>query len=96
MRPPAASPTNLRKPEVTAPAQRLRQVGGPPRSSIDSFTWEIPKIQAGPKKHRKEVLHAESKSKLWAAPVRPAPTEDQLRKIGEDAIAAFVAKNWAK
>jgi len=95
MRLPAACPTNLHKPETSAPAPRLRQVSAP-GGSVGCATIEAPKNPVGPKKHRTEVLHAEAKSKLWSAPVRPAPTEEQLKKIGEDAIAAFVAKHWAK
>jgi len=94
MRLPSSTPANIRKPHTTAaPPARLRQVvqGG---GSVGS-AMPVPKEMVGPKKHRSEILHAESKSKLWAAPTRKPPTQEDLERIGADAIQAYIGKLFA-
>lgn len=93
MRPPAATPSNIRKPTATI-AQR-HALHEPARAG-GLLQMELPKEMVGPKKHRGDVIHAESKSKLWAAPARKAPTKEDLEKIGADAIQAYLDKMYAK
>lgn len=56
---------------------------------------ELPKQMVGPKKNRGDVLHAESKSKLWAPKARPPPTSEDLQKIGSLAIEEYIRKFYA-
>jgi len=93
MRPPAASPSNIRKPTAFAVQ---RHVVHQPGLAGGLLQFELPKDMVGPKKHRGDVLHSESKSKVWAPPARKPVTKEDLEKIGADAIQAYISKMYAK
>ena len=93
MRLPSSAPTNIRKPQATEAAPRLRQV--PQGGGSVGTAMPVPKDMVGPKKHRSEVLHAEAKSKLWAAPTRKPPTTDELQQIGSKAIEDYISRFYA-
>ncbi len=92
MRPPAVAPSNIRKPEASSAHRHA--LNHPPIAG-GLLQFELPKEMVGPKKHRGDVLHAESKSKLWAPPARKAPTSDDLQKIGSQAIEEYIRKFYA-
>lgn len=96
MRAPMNMPTNIRKPECSSGVQKHTTTNN--GMTVGLAQQEEPKEKVGfqAKKRRSEVLHAENKSKLWTAKARPPPTQEELQKIGAEAVAAYLSKMWAK
>jgi len=92
MRIPCANAPNIRKPAVHSVQRHSSQQQG---ASVGPATLPQPKDMVGPKKHAHQVLHADSKSKLWSQPPRKAPTAEELEKIGSDAISKYIATLYA-
>lgn len=92
MRPPAAHQTNIRKPTHSEVPPKLCGAHGNGLPHAPPPAPPAPAVKS-PQKHRGELLRSETRSKLTTPPPPQPPTEDEIRKVAEEAVAAYL-KRW--
>ena len=93
MRPPCSLQSNIRKPSHSELPPKLcgRHGNGEKNKELAIVPMVAP--MQGPQKHRGETLRSEGRSKLVILPPPPPPSDAEIRKVAEDAVAAFL-KRW--
>jgi hypothetical protein len=92
MRQPSCLQTNIRKPMNSEVPPKLCGSHGNGLPDAPPPAPPAPVVKS-PQRHRGELLRSETRSK-WTAPPPPVPpSEEEIRKVAEDAVAAYL-KRW--